>query len=64
MKHVITIIMTLAITASTPAFVLVGPVDLAEQTLSFGGTPVTKRQHRRIGCSDSLMSFTGGTPLI
>ena len=41
MKHVITIIMTLAITASTHAFVLVGPVDPAEQTLSFGGTPVT-----------------------
>ena len=41
MKHVITIIMTLAITASSHAFVLVGPADPAEQTLAFGGTPVT-----------------------
>ena len=40
MKHVITIIMTLAITASTHAFVLMGPTpDQDEYTLNTGNAP-------------------------
>ena len=41
MKKVITIIMTLAVAISSQAFVMLGPVAAQEQTLTFGGTPVS-----------------------